>query len=119
MTDGSRRYIYQGEPVLPADWQTAFNIISAVGQFFGGFLCSWVADRIGRRPSLLIGVIVCSGGIFGEIFSHTRVAFLMSKFVLGLGLGFYLTIGPLTCSEVSLRANLFESRADTCVRLLL
>ncbi|KAF8861093.1 maltose permease [Acephala macrosclerotiorum] len=94
-------YIYQGEPVLPADWQTAFNIISAVGQFFGGFLCSWVADRIGRRPSLLIGVIVCSGGIFGEIFSHTRVAFLMSKFVLGLGLGFYLTIGPLTCSEIA------------------
>lgn len=94
-------YMFEGEAVLPADWQTAFNMVSSVGQFFGGFACAWTADRIGRRGALLVGLVICTGGIMGEILSVTRVAFLMSKLILGLGLGFYLSIGPLVTSEVS------------------
>ena len=94
-------YMFEGEAVLPADWQTAFNSVSSIGQFFGGFVCSWTADRIGRRGALLAGLIICTGGIIGEVVSSTRVAFLMSKLILGLGLGFYLSIGPLVTSEVS------------------
>lgn len=93
--------MFEGEAVLPASWQTAFNTISSVGQFFGGFLCSWLADRIGRKWSLAFGVTVTTGGIVGEILSTTNVAFLMSKFVLGWGLGFYLTLGPLAASEIA------------------
>ena len=88
-----------GEAILPASWQTAFNTISTVGQFFGGFACSWLADRIGRRAALLAGILICSGGCIGEMLSVTRGAFLASKLVLGAGLGFYLTIAPLVCSE--------------------
>ncbi|KZL72414.1 maltose permease [Colletotrichum tofieldiae] len=94
-------YVLDGEAILPADWQSAFNIISTVGQFFGGFACSWLADRIGRKKSLLIGVAICAGGCVGEILSDTRVAFLFSKLILGLGLGFYLTLAPLACSELA------------------
>ncbi|KAF9878858.1 maltose permease [Colletotrichum karsti] len=94
-------YVLDGEAILPADWQSAFNIISTVGQFFGGFLCSYLADRIGRKNSLLIGIVVCSGGCVGEILSHTRGAFLASKLIFGAGLGFYLTLAPLACSELA------------------
>jgi sugar porter (SP) family MFS transporter len=87
--------------VLPASWQSGFNSISSVGQFFGGFACSWCSDRIGRRYSLLIGLVFVTGGIFGEVFSNTRPAFLIGKLILGIGLGFYLSIGPLYCSEVA------------------
>lgn len=93
-------YMYKGEPTIPADWLSAFSMISSVGQFFGGFLCSVVADRVGRRWGLAIGVATACGGIFGEIFSAVRPAFLISKLILGVGLGFFLTIGPLYCSEV-------------------
>jgi MFS family permease len=94
-------YYFEGEPVLSAAWQSAFNAISSVGQFGGGFLCSWLADRYGRRLSLLVGLIIATGGIFGEIFSTANVAFLISKLILGVGLGFYLTIAPLATSEMS------------------
>lgn len=94
-------YYFEGEPVLSAAWQSAFNAISSVGQFGGGFLCSWLADRYGRRLSLLVGLIIATGGIFGEIFSTANVAFLISKLILGIGLGFYLTIAPLATSEMS------------------
>ncbi|KIV96703.1 hypothetical protein PV10_00532 [Exophiala mesophila] len=94
-------YIYEGEPVIPASWLSGFNSISSVGQFFGAFACSWLSDRLGRKNSLFIGLIIVSGGIFGQIFAATRPAFLIGKLILGLGLGFYLTIGPLYCSEVA------------------
>ncbi|RYP42129.1 hypothetical protein DL767_000494 [Monosporascus sp. MG133] len=94
-------YIFEGEPVLPADWQIAFNTVSSVGQFFGGFLCSWIADKIGRKNSLYIGLVVVTGGILGEIFSAANAAFVVSKLILGFGLGFYLTLAPLATSEIS------------------
>jgi MFS family permease len=94
-------YIFEGEPVLPATWQTAFNMINQVGMFFGGFLCSYVADKKGRKAALLCGILSCTGGALGEVFSTSRVAFLISKLILGFGLGFYLTLGPLVCSEIS------------------
>ncbi|KAK8931769.1 hypothetical protein H634G_04288 [Metarhizium anisopliae BRIP 53293] len=92
-------YIYDGEAVLPADWQTAFNTVSSVGQFFGGFLCAWLADRIGRKRALFVGVAIVTAGILGEIFSTARAAFVVSKLILGFGLGFYLTLAPLATSE--------------------
>ncbi|KAK4233172.1 maltose permease [Achaetomium macrosporum] len=94
-------YIENGDAVLPASWQTAFNCISTVGQFFGGFACSWLADRTGRKAALLAGIALCTGGCIGEILSTARGAFLASKLILGFGLGFYLTIAPLACSELA------------------
>lgn len=93
-------HLRDGNLLIPAPWVSAFNMISSVGQFFGGFFCSGVVDRIGRRGALAIGVVVSCGGILGEVFSTHRVGFLISKWILGVGLGFYLTIGPLYCSEV-------------------
>ena len=60
-----------------------------------------MSDRLGRKNSLFIGLVIVSGGIFGEIFAATRPAFLIGKLILGVGLGFYLTLGPLYCSEVA------------------
>lgn len=93
----------KGKPtdIIPASWLSAFNTISSVGQFFGGFVCSVLADKIGRKKSLFIGLLFATGGIFGEVFSTTRVAFIISKLILGIGLGFYLTIAPLASSEIA------------------
>ncbi|KAK8021726.1 general substrate transporter [Apiospora arundinis] len=94
-------YIFEGKPVLPANWQIAFNTVSSVGQFFGCFLCSWLADRIGRKRSLYVGLALATGGIFGEMFSSVNAAFVVSKLILGFGLGFYLTLAPMVTSEIS------------------
>ena len=97
----SHRYVYNGQYVLPADWQSAFNVMGTPGQFFGGFLCSYIAERWGRKSALVGAMLFCTGGIVGQMVSTTRVAFLMSKLVLGFGLGFYLTIGPMMTSELT------------------
>ncbi|POR39121.1 General alpha-glucoside permease [Tolypocladium paradoxum] len=94
-------YMYDGKPVLPADWQTAFNTVSSAGQFLGGFGCSWLADRVGRKPAMLAGIAIVTGGILGEVFSTVNAAFVVSKLILGFGLGFYLTLAPLATSELT------------------
>jgi len=60
-----------------------------------------MADRLGRKWALVAGLLLCTGGIFGEMSLTTRGAFLASKLVLGFGLGFYLTVGPIMTSELS------------------
>ncbi|KAF4963198.1 hypothetical protein FSARC_8776 [Fusarium sarcochroum] len=94
-------YEHNGSWIIPAGWLSAFNVVSSVGQFFGGFACSYVSDRMGRKRSLTLGVIIVTGGIFGEAFSSSRAAFVVSKLILGVGVGFYLTLGPITCSEIA------------------
>lgn len=94
-------YVFKGEYVLPASWQTAFNCIGSPGQLIGGFACGWLADRFGRKVALIGAILTCTGGIVGQLVSTSRVAFLMSKLVLGFGLGFYLTIGPMMTSELT------------------
>lgn len=56
---------------------------------------------MGRKKSLTLGVIIVTGGIFGEAFSPSRAAFVVTKLILGVGVGFYLTLGPITCSEIA------------------
>lgn len=46
-------------------------------------------------------MIFCTGGIIGQLIADSRVGFLMSKLVLGFGLGFYLTIAPMMTSELT------------------
>jgi hypothetical protein len=69
-------------------------------------MCSWIADRLGRRAALLVGIILVAGGVFGEVFATANGAFLVGKMILGFGLGFYLTVGPMYCSEVSPLINI-------------
>jgi len=94
-------YYFKGSLTIPTQWLSAFNVIFSVGQFFGSFMCSFVADKIGRRKGLMISVLVVTGGNFGETFSTTTPAFVVSKLILGVVVGFYLTLGPITCSEIA------------------
>ncbi|KAH0602600.1 uncharacterized protein H6S33_008681 [Morchella sextelata] len=94
-------YMYNGQAVLPANWQTAFNVMSSVGQFFGGLSSGYVADRIGRKWCMWYGSWLLMAGIAMEVAASSRAVFLVAKLVLGFALGFYLSMAPAYCSEIS------------------
>jgi MFS family permease len=81
-------------------------------------MCSYFADRFGRRAALLVGIILVASGIFGEVFATANGAFLVGKMVLGFGLGFYLTVGPMYCSEVSFSSLTLEMSTNKARCLL-
>lgn len=45
--------------------------------------------------------MICTGAVFGETFAPSAAAFVVFKLILGVGVGFYLTLGPITCSEIA------------------
>lgn len=95
------RYVENGDYILPAKWQTAFNCITVVGGFFGALACADISDRFGRKMGLLFGIVFATAGIFGQIFASSNVAFLIAKIILGFGLAGFLTIGPMATSEIT------------------
>ncbi|KAJ0425529.1 maltose permease [Aspergillus carlsbadensis] len=94
-------YVENGEAILPAKWQTAFNTVPSVGAFFSAFICSWVGDHIGRKGAMLIGILLLTGGVLGEMFTLSHGGFVAVKILLGCGLGFLLTLAPLATSEIT------------------
>ncbi|KAL3464223.1 major facilitator superfamily domain-containing protein [Aspergillus heterothallicus] len=71
------------------------------GAFFSAFFCSWIGDRIGRKGAMLIGLLLLTGGVLGEMFTLVYGGFVAVKILLGCGLGFMLTLAPLATSEIT------------------
>ncbi|XP_014551203.1 hypothetical protein COCVIDRAFT_42468 [Bipolaris victoriae FI3] len=86
-------------------YQTAFNMISSVSMLFGGFACSTLADKWGRRTALMCGIILCTGGplFCGEI----APVVLRGISTAGINLG--IAIGQLLSNAV---VKAFGERTD-------
>ena len=89
-----------GQYILPADWQAAFNSASSIGGFFGGITCGYVSDRYGRCKTLGLACVVSIGAVFIQFFADSNGLLLTGKIINGLCLGFFQTIAPNYCSEV-------------------
>jgi len=83
------------------------NLVSVMqaGAFAGALLANPLADKLGRKPALLIvAVIAFIGGLLqGVAFGHLS-AFYVGRFVEGLGLGGATMIAPTYVSENSPRS---------------
>ncbi len=57
-----------------------------VGSFAGGFL----SDRFGRRPSLFLLALLCCSASLGGAFVQHFESYVFTRFLVGLGEGFFL-----------------------------
>lgn len=97
-------------PVLPLYAQSFGVSVSAIGAtvaVFGAarFLCAMpagrMADRFGRRPALALGGLLGVLGNIGSAWADVFPAFLMARFVAGLGAGIVVTIGAVVLADIS------------------
>jgi MFS transporter, DHA1 family, multidrug resistance protein len=61
----------------------AYLIGLAISQFFYGF----ASDRYGRKPMVLIALIICTFGNILSVFSHTGEQLFLSRILVGMGAG--------------------------------
>jgi len=96
-------YIYEGSPVLPASWQSAFNSVSSIGGMFGGLSLGWISDRLGRRGAVAIACGISIVGVLIQFFTPTHVngMLLVGKLINGFALGMYVSSAGGYCAEVS------------------
>ena len=75
--------------------------IVLVGCIFGSAVAGTIADRIGRRVTLLIAGIVFGIGALGSAFAPSIDVLLVARFVVGIAIGFCSVVAPLYISEVA------------------
>src|SRR4051794_7614741 len=72
-----------------------------VGAMFGALGAGRVADRIGRRPAILITAVVFVVGVLLAAFAPTFWSLVVARFVIGLAVGSASMTVPLYIGEVA------------------
>jgi len=80
----------------------AFTIsVVLLGCMLGAVLAGGVADRIGRRRTLLAAGMVFLVGALVSAFTPNETILLAGRFIVGIGIGFSSVVAPLYISEVA------------------
>lgn len=94
-------YEYNGEYVLPADWQSAITGGATGALAIGALVGSWFSDRFGKRRTILFASILSVPFITVEYIAVTIEIFFMGKFVNAFFLGILVANLPAYTSEIS------------------
>src|SRR6202521_3165257 len=69
---------------------------TVVGSLVGG----WPAERFGRKPTLLwIGILYLVGAVGSGLATNVS-AFILARFIGGLGIGISTVVAPMYISEI-------------------
>jgi MFS transporter, SP family, galactose:H+ symporter len=80
----------------------AFTIsVVLVGCMAGAVVAGGVADRIGRRATLLAAGLIFLAGAIVSAFAPNETTLLAGRLVVGIGIGFSSVVAPLYISEVA------------------
>ena len=82
--------------------ETEFTIsVVLLGCILGAAFAGYVADRLGRRSTLLIAGALFFAGALISAFAASEAVLLAGRFVVGVGIGFSSVVAPLYISEVA------------------
>lgn len=75
------------------------------GAIFGPIVFGYLANRIGRKPSLLIAGIPFTAGYLILAVAGNEWAFMVARFLIGVGVGAVFTVLPMYIAEVAEDSN--------------
>ncbi|KAG9245724.1 MFS sugar transporter-like protein [Calycina marina] len=91
---------YSETTVPPGQLAKIVSILSA-GTFFGSLLAAPMGDRLGRRLSLIISVVIFSFGALLQTAAMHMPILVAGRFFAGLGVGIVSVLVPLYQSEMA------------------
>lgn len=86
---------------LNAWWEGFLTGTLAIGCMIGCYLAGKIAEKFGRRPSLMIAAITFSLSSLGMAFSSSLTLFLVMRLIAGVGVGMASMLSPMYIAEVS------------------
>jgi MFS transporter, SP family, sugar:H+ symporter len=96
-----------GDPPTVYDystWQKSLIVsILSAGTFFGALISGSLADRCGRRSTIIAGCFVFMAGVVIQVAAPNVNALVVGRLVAGFGVGFVSAINILYMSEVAPR----------------
>lgn len=91
----------RGDFALDPGMQAFVISVVLVGCVTGAGSAGWLADRFGRRRTLIAAGIVFGVGAIASAASPGVAILLASRFVVGIAIGFASVVSPMYVSEVS------------------
>lgn len=79
--------------------------ILEVGAFLGSVASSFFGEKLGRRKSLLIAIVIMAIGAILQGTSYGRVQLIIARIVAGVGLGISNSTAPVLQAEYSPKAS--------------
>jgi MFS family permease len=79
--------------------------ILEVGAFFGSIASAVFGEKLGRRKSVAIGIIIMSIGSLLQATAYSRAHMIIARIVAGVGLGITNSTVPVLQSEYSPKAS--------------
>ncbi|BGP33023.1 hypothetical protein JCM10296v2_004812 [Rhodotorula toruloides] len=90
-----------GHTALSSSRNSLIVSILSAGTFFGALMAGDIADRIGRRPTIITGCLVYMAGVVIQMFAASALAtIVVGRLVAGFGVGFVSAIIILYMSEI-------------------
>lgn len=86
---------------LPTRLQAFTISVVLIGCMAGAVVAGGVADRIGRRSTLLAAGLIFLVGAIVSALTPNEPILLIGRFVVGIGIGFSSVVAPLYISEVA------------------
>ncbi|KAG4415943.1 hypothetical protein IFR04_010893 [Cadophora malorum] len=93
-------YLFKGEYIISAAWQTGLGMGNPIGQCVGALGAAYPMEWWGRKKTFAGCVILTAGCIFIQFFARSLNVLLAGELLGGLILGTYATIAPAYASEV-------------------
>ncbi|TVY38162.1 putative glucose transporter [Lachnellula occidentalis] len=90
-----------GTPVITSNQQSEIVSILSAGTFFGALGAALIADRIGRRWSLIVSSCVFIVGVILQTAATAIPMFVAGRFFAGFGVGLVSALIPLYQSETA------------------
>lgn len=103
-------YLYEGNYIISAPWQTGLSLGNPLGQIVGSFCAAYPMEWFGRKKTFGVCVIMTAGFIFIQFFARSLPVLLVGELLGGLILGTYAVIAPAYASEGMSRPEPFHVR---------
>ncbi len=87
--------------LIPAKWQSAFNLGVPVGQVVGSFSAGYPLERFGRRWTLALCCVISCVAVAIQFSAQSKIQILVAELINGIVLGAYPVIAPTYISEVT------------------
>lgn len=72
-----------------------------LGALAGALLAGGLADRLGRKKTMVVGGVLFAVGALGESVAQGSTIMVLSRFVVGFGVGVASVAGPLYAAEMA------------------
>ena len=82
-------------------WKGLMTAMIELGALFGAFNQGWIADKISRRYSIVVAVVIFSIGSILQTAAVDYEMLTIARLIGGVGIGMLSTVAPLYISEIS------------------